>query len=82
MRNIFFKPFVGSAYSSGGIFGKQVMILGESHYCEEGCEDCGNARVHPECCAFTNGVVSDYLNESLRNPPHTRSLSGGYSKPQ
>ena len=41
------------------------MILGESHYCEEGCADCGNARVHPECCAFTNGVVSDYLNESL-----------------
>lgn len=65
MSNFFFKPFVGSAYTSGGIFGKRVMILGESHYCEEGCADCGNARVHPECCGFTNGVVSDYLNESL-----------------
>ena len=65
MSNVFFRPWVGSAYSTGGIFGKRVMILGESHYCEEGCEDCGNARVHPECCAFTNGVVSDYLNESL-----------------
>ena len=62
MSNVFFKPFVGSAYSSGGIFGKRVMILGESHYCEEGCADCGNARARLECCAFTNGVVSDYLN--------------------
>lgn len=65
MTYIFFKPFVGSAYTTGGIFGKRVMILGESHYCEEGCEDCGNARAHPECCAFTNGVASDYLSEAL-----------------
>lgn len=41
------------------------MILGESHYCEKGCTDCGNARVYPECCAFTNSVVSDYKNEAL-----------------
>ena len=65
MNDVFFRPWVGSAYSTGGIFGKRVMILGESHYCEEECTDCGNARVHPECCAFTNGVVSDYLNETL-----------------
>ena len=65
MSKLFFRPWVGSSYTSGGIFGKRLMILGESHYCEEGCVDCGNARVHPECCGFTNGVVSDYLNESL-----------------
>lgn len=65
MNKLFFRPWVGSSYSTGGIFGKRVMILGESHYCEEGCEDCGNVRQHPECCAFTNSVVSDYLNESL-----------------
>lgn len=28
MNDVFFRPWVGSAYSSGGIFGKQVMILG------------------------------------------------------
>ena len=45
MNSIFFRPWVGSAYTTGVIFGKRVMILGESHYCEEGCTDCGNARV-------------------------------------
>lgn len=69
MSNIFFKPFVGLSYTSGGIFGKRVMILGESHYCEEKCVDCGNSMTHPECCAFTNGVVGDYLNESLERQP-------------
>lgn len=69
MNLSFFKPFVGSAYASGGIFGKRVMVLGESHYCEEKCADCGNAMAHPECCHFTNGVVGDYLNESLERQP-------------
>lgn len=35
--NIFFQPFVGKDYANGGIFGKQIMILGESHYCDESC---------------------------------------------
>ena len=34
--NIFFQPFVGKDYANGGIFGKRIMILGESHYCDEG----------------------------------------------
>ena len=29
-------------YARGGIFGKRIMILGESHYCDECCSDCGN----------------------------------------
>ena len=37
--NIFFQPFVGNDYANGGIFGKRIMILGESHYCDE--EMCG-----------------------------------------
>jgi len=48
MSNIFFESFVGSAYSTGGIFGKRVMILGESHYCKEGCTDRGNVRAYRE----------------------------------
>ena len=28
--NIFFQPFVGKDYANGGIFGKRIMILGES----------------------------------------------------
>jgi len=33
--NIFFQPFVGKDYANGGIFGKRIMILGESYYCDE-----------------------------------------------
>lgn len=63
--NVFFQPFIGKDYYSGGIFGKRIMVLGESHYCEEGCVDCGNISVHRECMSFTNGVLGDYLNEGL-----------------
>ena len=63
MNKAFFQPYVGKDYSTGGIFGKRIMVLGESHYCEEGCTDCGNMANHRECMAFTNGVVSDYLRD-------------------
>lgn len=63
--NVFFQPFIGKDYYSGGIFGKRIMVLGESHYCEEGCADCSNISVHRECMSFTNGVLGDYLNEGL-----------------
>ena len=41
-NNIFFQPFVGKDYADGGIFGKRIMVLGESHYCDDGCADCGD----------------------------------------
>ena len=51
--NVFFQPFVGKDYTTGGIFGKRIMVLGESHYCDEGCTDCGNVANHRECRTFT-----------------------------
>ena len=62
-NNIFFQPFVGKDYADGGIFGKRIMVLGESHYCDEGCADCGDCRLHRECIGFTQGVLRDYLDE-------------------
>ena len=70
--NVFFQPFVGRDYTTGGIFGKGIMVLGESHYCDEGCIDCGNVANHRECRTFTNGVVNDYLNE---DKPRERWMS-------
>ncbi len=70
--NVFFQSFVGRDYTTGGIFGKRIMVLGESHYCDEGCTDCGNIANHRECMAFTNGVVSDFLNE---DKPRERWMS-------
>ena len=63
-NNIFFQPFVGKHYADGGMFGKRIMILGESHYCDEGCADCGDCRLHRECMGFTQNVLADYLDET------------------
>jgi len=62
-NRVFFKPWVGRDYLSGGMFGKRIMVLGDSHYCGEDCKECGK----DFCCAcndFTNKVVRDYLDES------------------
>ena len=61
MSKIFFNPFVGRDYANGGIFGRSIMVLGESHYCDEECADCGSCSRHPECMNFTNDVVTTYL---------------------
>ena len=73
-NNIFFQPFVGKDYASGGIFGKRIMILGESHYCDEGCCDCGNCRLHGECTGFTQGVIKDYLDENKERQDWMRTF--------
>ena len=59
--NIFFQPFVGKDYVNGGIFGKRIMILGESHYCDESCTDCGDCQLHRECMNFTQQVLDEVL---------------------
>ncbi|WP_293589314.1 hypothetical protein [Prevotella sp.] len=58
--NIFFQPFVGKDYANGGIFGKRIMILGESHYCDEGCCDCGNL--------WNSVVFFNYLQVAMGGP--------------
>lgn len=66
MRNcIFFRPFVGSSYASGGMFGKRIMVLGESHYCDESCADCGDSLHHCDCMEFTNNAIRQYLDDSV-----------------
>ena len=52
--NIFFQPFVGMDYANGGIFGKRIMVLGESHYCDESCADCGeNKKFNVISCKYS-----------------------------
>lgn len=53
--SVFFSPLVGNRYHD-------VLILGESHYCDKGCSDCGISRAHPECADFTKRVIADYLD--------------------
>lgn len=77
-NNIFFQPFVGKDYADGGIFGKRIMVLGESHYCDEGCADCGDCRLHRECMGFTQGVLRDYLDEGTERQNGDDIVVDGY----
>lgn len=61
---VYFHPWVGSNYLSGGIFGKQIMVLGDSHYCGEGCKECG-VNFHCKCNEFTSDVVNAYLDQNV-----------------
>lgn len=69
MENVFFLPFVGRDYLSGGIFGRRVMVLGESHYCGERCASCGVPGKAGDCAAFTSGVIERYLDPKAEREP-------------
>ncbi len=49
---IFFKPWVGSEYQTGGVYGKKVLVLGESHY--------GDGADAPD---DTTGTVKEFVYE-------------------
>lgn len=63
-NNIFFMPYIGKDYANGGLLGKRTMILGESHYCDGGCCDCGNCHLYKQCANFTQDVLCDFLDET------------------
>lgn len=52
----FFHPWVGPNYSFGGIFGKRIMVLGDSHYCGTPCGKCG-INPNPQCNRLTSDVI-------------------------
>ena len=65
MEHVFFRPWVGKKYSTGGIFKKKILVVGESHYC--GSVDCNGKcgfRDFPDggCEDFTYNTIMDYLN--------------------
>lgn len=61
MENVFFKPWVGRDYDSGGIFGKKILALGEAHVCDAGCKDCGKVENAKECADFTSSNCIEVL---------------------
>lgn len=63
MTDVFFKPWVGKDYLSGGLFGKRIMVLGDSHYCGTPCGKCGE-NPNPKCNRFTEDVIKAYLDPS------------------
>lgn len=35
MDSPYFEPWVGENYENGGTFGKKILVLGNSHYCND-----------------------------------------------
>ena len=35
MNKVFFKPWVGKDYDTGGMFGKKILVLGEAHLAKD-----------------------------------------------
>lgn len=61
MKNVFFKPWVGSKYGKrDSIFRQKILVLGDSHYIDE--TDDVAATVNEEPCDFTTDVMLDYLD--------------------
>ena len=54
---IFFQPWVGTEYNSGGVFGKKVLVLGESHY--------GNT---PDATDDTIGTIKEFVYDYWSAP--------------
>lgn len=68
LSHTFYYPLVGSKYKNG-INGVKLLILGESHYCDEGCEVCG-IKSGFDCSEFTIGVLERFINYKRRIGAH------------
>lgn len=71
MKNVFFKPWIGKDYQSGGIFGKKILIVGKAHICkeckEERCTVCGDVDKAGECANFTTNDCIKVILDGKRN---------------
>lgn len=61
----FYHPLVGSKYENG----IKLLILGESHYCNEGCYLCGIKSGY-DCSQFTIEVLKRYVDYKNGNVNH------------
>ena len=66
MEHVFFEPWKGRDYETGGVFGKKILAIGESFYCSE----------EETVATLTEKVVTDYL--AIRNGEF-RENNGGWT---
>ncbi|MEZ7936633.1 MAG: hypothetical protein QMB99_05555 [Paludibacteraceae bacterium] len=72
----FFEPWVGENFHTGGIFGKKLLILGESLYCSD-CADCGVGKAHkkPYDCWTTTKSIDKILNDFENTGMYKRTFT-------
>lgn len=56
MEKVCFNPWIGDSYLEKGYLGKRILVLGESHYCND-CDLCGSIK-----CDITIGVTKRFLD--------------------
>lgn len=56
MEKVCFTPWIGDSCLEKGYLGKRILILGESHYCND-CNLCGSIK-----CGITVGVTKRFLD--------------------
>lgn len=62
MTRVFFKPWVGFSYADKGFNGKRVLVVGDSHACND-CAECGDLSISDKSCReLTTKTISDFLN--------------------
>jgi hypothetical protein len=63
--SVFFFPWIGTDYNNGGIFKKKILILGESHYCEDPgvCSGCTPGVKDSECNLLTQKVIKGQFTD-------------------
>jgi hypothetical protein len=64
MNSVVFKPWKGDNYSTGGIFLKKILILGEAHRCSDpkDCDGC-NPGTDAECREMTKDIIRKQFTE-------------------
>lgn len=71
-KSILFEPWVGKDYTTGGVFNKKVLVLGESHYCHDldsgKCKKCDKVNMRSECFSQTQDVIGDFVNNYSGEP--------------
>lgn len=62
MKNVYFLPWVGPNYNAG-FNGKKILVVGASHYCNDGCIDCPKP-----CRDFTINVINKDARADVSTP--------------
>lgn len=68
--SVMFFPWIGKNYDNGGIFKKKILILGESHYCEDPneCPGC-KPGVKSDCNYITRNAIKGQLTDGEKKHP-------------
>ena len=65
MEHVNFRPWIGKNYNTRGYKGNRILVLGESHYCQDlsngKCSQCTKDNMHEWCLSFTEDVIHSFV---------------------